>query len=102
VIRQEHREEGDRHRQAVPDKRCRGEHAWAGCPRGGLGRAGRDRRVGDLSLNFEATELPADTGLTLTAYSADPGSPSQDALNLLASWAATLDQAETADTTDGA
>jgi hypothetical protein len=28
----------------------------------------------------------------LQAYSADPGSPSHDALSLLASWAATLDQ----------
>jgi len=58
--------------------------------------------VGDLSLTFEAMELPADTGLTLTAYSAEPGSPSHDALKLLASWSATLDQAETAHTTDGA
>jgi hypothetical protein len=47
-------------------------------------------------------ELPADTGLTLTAYSAEPGPPSQDALNLLASWAATLDQAETPHATDRA
>jgi hypothetical protein len=28
----------------------------------------------------------------IIAYSAEPGSPSHDALNLLASWAATLDQ----------
>jgi hypothetical protein len=34
-------------------------------------------------------ELSADPGLRLNAYSAEPGSPSQDALNLLASWAAT-------------
>ena len=34
-------------------------------------------------------ELTADPGLRLNAYSAEPGSPSQDALNLLASWAAT-------------
>jgi transcriptional regulator with XRE-family HTH domain len=51
--------------------------------------------VGDLSLTFEAMELPADPGLTLTAYSAEPNSASQDALNLLASWSATLDQAAT-------
>jgi transcriptional regulator with XRE-family HTH domain len=49
--------------------------------------------VGDLSLAFEAMPLPADAGLTLTAYSAEPGSASQDALRLLATWAATLDQA---------
>lgn len=44
--------------------------------------------VGDLALGFEAVPLPADPGLTLTAYSAEPGSASQDALNLLASWSA--------------
>jgi transcriptional regulator with XRE-family HTH domain len=56
--------------------------------------------VGDLSLAFEAMPLPADPGLTLTAYSAEPGTASQDALRLLASWAATLDQA--ADTSEHA
>jgi transcriptional regulator with XRE-family HTH domain len=44
--------------------------------------------VGDLHLNFETMELPADPGLTLTALSAEPGSPSDDALRLLTSWAA--------------
>ncbi len=29
--------------------------------------------VGDLTLVFEAMELPADTGLTLTAYCTEPG-----------------------------
>ena len=50
--------------------------------------------VGDLSLAFEVMDLSADTGLTLTAYSAEPDSPSQDGLALLASWAATLDHSE--------
>lgn len=36
-------------------------------------------------------ELPVDQGLTLNVYTVEPGSPSADALNLLASWAATLD-----------
>jgi transcriptional regulator with XRE-family HTH domain len=45
--------------------------------------------VGELSLAFEAMELSADTGLTLTAYTAEPESPSADGLKLLASWAAT-------------
>jgi transcriptional regulator with XRE-family HTH domain len=45
--------------------------------------------VGDLELSFEAMELSADIGLTLTAYTADPDSPSADGLALLASWAAT-------------
>lgn len=44
--------------------------------------------VGELSLGFEAMELGPDSGLTLTAYVAEPGSPSVEALQLLASWAA--------------
>ncbi len=49
--------------------------------------------VGELVLNFEAMELTADAGLTLTAYAAEPGSPSAERLQLLASWAATADAA---------
>jgi hypothetical protein len=45
--------------------------------------------VGDLHLSYEVLELPADPGLTLIAFSADAGSPDDDALRLLASWAAT-------------
>jgi len=52
--------------------------------------------VGDLTLAFEAMDLAADEGLRISAYTAEPGSASEDALNLLASWAATADQAETA------
>jgi transcriptional regulator with XRE-family HTH domain len=48
--------------------------------------------VGDLTLSYDAMELPADTGLTIIAYSAEPASPSADNLSLLASWAATLGQ----------
>ena len=47
--------------------------------------------VGDLHLNFEAMELPADPGLSFLAFSAPAGSPDDDALRLLASWAATHD-----------
>jgi hypothetical protein len=50
--------------------------------------------VGELSLTFEVMELSADAGLTLTAYSAEPDTPSHDGLTLLASWAATLDHAD--------
>jgi transcriptional regulator with XRE-family HTH domain len=50
--------------------------------------------VGDLTLNFEAMDLTADTGLTLTAYTAEPGSPSAERLQLLASWAATETNAD--------
>jgi transcriptional regulator with XRE-family HTH domain len=53
--------------------------------------------VGELTLVYDALELPADTGLTIMAYSTEPATPAHDALNLLASWAATMDQAETAD-----
>jgi transcriptional regulator with XRE-family HTH domain len=45
--------------------------------------------VGSLDLAYEALEFPSDPGLTLLVYTAEPASPSQDALNLLASWAAT-------------
>jgi transcriptional regulator with XRE-family HTH domain len=47
--------------------------------------------VGDLDLTYDAMELPADPGLILIAYSAEPGTPAHDGLNLLASWAATLE-----------
>jgi transcriptional regulator with XRE-family HTH domain len=47
--------------------------------------------VGTLELTYEAFELPADPGMTLSTYTAEPGSPSADALKVLASWAATAD-----------
>jgi transcriptional regulator with XRE-family HTH domain len=47
--------------------------------------------VGDLDLPFESFPLPADPGQSLLTYTAEPGSPTQDALHLLASWAATTD-----------
>jgi transcriptional regulator with XRE-family HTH domain len=52
--------------------------------------------VGDLTLTFEMMELAADPGLNLLAYSAEPGSRSEEALNLLGSWAATVEQEQTA------
>jgi transcriptional regulator with XRE-family HTH domain len=45
--------------------------------------------VGELELAYEVLELPADDGVTIATYSAEPGSRSADALDLLASWAAT-------------
>jgi transcriptional regulator with XRE-family HTH domain len=45
--------------------------------------------VGDLTLAYEGLELPGDPGQTIFAYTAEPNSPSQDALNLLASWTST-------------
>ena len=56
--------------------------------------------VGDLDLNYEAMELPSDHGLTLFAYTVEPGSPSEQALNLLASWALTEKIERTAHSTD--
>jgi transcriptional regulator with XRE-family HTH domain len=44
--------------------------------------------VGDLELAFESFPLAADPSQSLLTYTAEPGSPSQDALSLLASWAA--------------
>jgi transcriptional regulator with XRE-family HTH domain len=44
--------------------------------------------VGSLTVSFDAMELPADPGLTLTVYAAEPGSASQEKLAMLASWAA--------------
>jgi hypothetical protein len=51
--------------------------------------------VGDLSLTFETMQLSADAGLTMFVYTAEAGSKSEEALNLLASWTATLDPAAT-------
>jgi transcriptional regulator with XRE-family HTH domain len=56
--------------------------------------------VGELALAFDAMELPADPGLTLTAYSAEPGTPAEEKLRLLASWAATVEQQEPAPVAD--
>ena len=61
-------------------------------------RTGRKRVhhpvVGDLELDFESLDLPADPGLRVTTYTAEPGSASADGLTLLASWAATVDRPE--------
>ncbi|MFD7480785.1 transcriptional regulator, partial [Streptomyces sp. NPDC059837] len=50
--------------------------------------------VGDLDLPFETFPLPDGPSQFLLTYTAEPDSPSQDALNLLASWAATNDDTE--------
>jgi hypothetical protein len=50
--------------------------------------------VGDLAVGFNAMELPADPGLTLTVYTAEPESPSAERLTLLGSWTATAAQAQ--------
>lgn len=52
--------------------------------------------IGDISLSFDAMQLPADEGLSLLIYTAAPGTPAADALRLLGSWAATQDLEDTA------
>jgi transcriptional regulator with XRE-family HTH domain len=45
--------------------------------------------VGDLDLPFESVPLPADPNQSLLIYTPEVGSPTHDALHLLANWAAT-------------
>lgn len=55
-------------------------------------RSGRKRLrhpvVGQLDLDFEAMELPSEPELQLNVYTAPAGTPTADALKMLASWAA--------------
>ena len=48
--------------------------------------------VDDITRAYERLELPADPGLALVSYSAEPGSASEAALGELANWAATRDR----------
>ena len=56
--------------------------------------------VGDLTLTYEALEPPGDPGQTIFVYIAEPNSPSQEALDLLASWTATREAVEPPDVVD--
>jgi hypothetical protein len=47
-----------------------------------------NRVVGEIELTGDALELAGD-GLTMIAYSAEPGSQAEDQLKLLAAWSAT-------------
>jgi transcriptional regulator with XRE-family HTH domain len=44
--------------------------------------------VGELTLAYEELAITAEPGLVLVVYTAEPGSPSAERLQLLASWAA--------------
>jgi transcriptional regulator with XRE-family HTH domain len=55
--------------------------------------------VGDLTLAYERLELPADPGLGLVTYSAEPGSPSAQRLRELAQWTSTRRRLATSDVT---
>lgn len=48
--------------------------------------------VGDLVLSYEVLELPADPGLSMVVYSAEPGSATEQALHLLSIWAASTSE----------
>lgn len=61
--------------------------------RSGLKRL-RHPVVGQLDLSYESMELASHPGLYLNVYTAPAGSPSADALQLLASWAVSRDEAE--------
>lgn len=62
-------------------------------------RSGRKRLhhpvVGDLDLDYESMELPSEPGLVMNVYTAPAGSPTADALALLASWAASQEDVVT-------
>ena len=51
--------------------------------------------VGQLDLDFEGMELASSPGLYLNVYTAAAGTPTADALTLLASWAASQDRLPT-------
>ncbi len=56
--------------------------------------------VGDLTLAYEGMALTADRGQTLITFTAEPGSPSQQALAFLASWATSPTQRAAQDRTN--
>lgn len=49
--------------------------------------------VGDLTLEYDALEIPADPGQTIVTYSAPVGSAAQKALDQLATWTTAPDNA---------
>jgi transcription regulator MmyB-like protein len=53
--------------------------------------------VGELVLAYERLELPADPGLAVVTYSAEPGSRSEERLAELARWVATRKRVAAAD-----
>ena len=62
-------------------------------------RSGRKRLrhpvVGQLDLDFESMELSSAPGLQLNVYTAAAGTPTADALKVLASWAASQERLDT-------
>jgi len=78
-------------------------HRWAAHDvrhhRAGIKRI-QHPQVGLLELNYEAMSLPAHPDWSMFAYTAEPGSPSEERLKLLGSLAVTADSS--ADTETGA
>ena len=56
--------------------------------------------VGELTLSYNRLDLAADHGLTIFTYTPEPGSRSEQTLQLLGSWAATDDPTECTHVTD--
>jgi len=56
--------------------------------------------VGDLDLTYDRMDLAADPGLTIFTYTAEPGSKHAETLNLLGSWAATLEREQVSQAAD--
>lgn len=54
--------------------------------------------MGDLELTYEAMELPANPGWTMYSYTAEPNTPTDERLRLLASYAATVQTEDSAET----
>lgn len=44
--------------------------------------------VGEIELSYEAMSFATDQDLVLITYTAEPGSPAAESLDLLASWTA--------------
>ena len=76
-------------RDAASEMENRGWSVERYIARQSLISAGRPADVGDLDLSYESVDMISDPGLTLTIYAAEPGSPTAQALDLLASWQAT-------------
>ncbi|MGE0306449.1 MAG: helix-turn-helix transcriptional regulator [Acidimicrobiia bacterium] len=58
--------------------------------------------VGDIHLSYEVMDLTADPGLSIVTFSAPAGSPADEALRILASWAATHAQTDATPSTNRA
>jgi hypothetical protein len=78
-------------REFLVSRRAKLTPEQAGLPSYGRRRVPGLRRSEVAALAWESLDLRAEPGLTMTIYAAEPGSPTEHALALLASWAATSD-----------